>query len=322
MRLIILSLVALSALSSCAEPSVKVLSQRESDLKTRGGYESYLALEYLEFARKLSAAKDEKTAEYFSKKGLAITVGGEAIPENPITWKADLAQMEEMVLMQKRLEKILNDNQLKFQLPIQTAHLTYLYDCWISRESKEIFRSDELAQCRVRFSKLLDEIEQFSDSRTKDKQAKVEIIEPKFERFDIFFDFNNSKFNDKANKDLLALLKHISGLFGNYRILLVGNADRVGNELYNQQLAYKRSEVVKDYLIKNGVGFDMVEIRVVGEDFPDIVTKDGSQKQNNRTVAIYVLQGAKSFEKFPLPLIENFVYRESVLEDRKQRGLK
>ncbi|MBU6140124.1 MAG: OmpA family protein [Proteobacteria bacterium] len=317
MRLLILLLIF-----SCAEPTVNVLSQRESDLKTRGGYESYLALEYLEFARKLSAAKDEKTAEYFSRKGLAITKGEEIIPENPIKWKADLAQMEEMILMQKRLEKILSDHQLKFHLPIQTAHLTYLYDCWISRESKEIFRSDELAQCRVRFSKLLDEIEQFSDSRTKDKQAKVEITEPKFEHFDIFFDFNNSKFSDKANKDLLALLSHLSKLYGDYRILLVGNADRVGNELYNQQLAYKRSEVVKNYLIKNGVTSDMIETRVMGEDFPDILTKDGSQKQNNRTVGIYVLQGAKSFDKFPLPLIENFVYRESLLEERKKRGLK
>lgn len=317
----VLSLLTLFLLFSCAVSSVEELSKQEPILRSRGKYESYLALEYLEFSRKLVAVNDKKTAEYFSKKALGINSGDEVIPENPITWKADEAQMEEMVMMQKRLEQILIDQQLKFQLPIQLAHLTYLYDCWISRESKMIFRSDELAQCRVRFSKLLDEIEQYSDERGKDKQAKVEIIEPKFERYEILFDFNNEKLNNKANKDLLVVLKRLAEFYGDYRILLVGNADRVGNELYNQQLAFKRAEVVKNYLIKNGVGADMIELRSVGEDFPDLLTSDGVQKQNNRTAVIYVLQGAKSFEKFPLPLLENFIYRESLLNAREERGL-
>jgi outer membrane protein OmpA-like peptidoglycan-associated protein len=308
-------------IASCAEPTIKVLSQRESELKTQGGYESYLALEYLEFARKLNLAKDEKNSEYFSKKGLEIIAGNEAIPENPIKWKADAAQMEEMVMMQKRMEKIITDKQLKFQLPIQLAHLTYLYDCWISRESSIAFRSDELAQCRVRFSKLLDELEQFNDARGKDKQVKVEIVEPQFERFDIMFDLNSDKFNNKANSDLMVVLKRISELSGDYRILLVGNADRLGNELYNQQLAFKRAQVVRNYLIKNGAGSDMIEMRSVGEDFPDILTKDGDQKQLNRTVSIYIMKGAKSFEKYPLPLIENFIYRQGLIEQKNKIGL-
>lgn len=314
-------LVLILLIVSCSPKSFEILSQRESELRTRGGYESFLALEYLDFARRLQSLKDEENAAYFSNKGLMIAAGEEMVPENPIKWKADLAQMEEMIMMQKRLEKILNDQQMKSQLPIQLAHLSYLYDCWISRESSQIFRSDELAQCRVRFSKLLDEVEQYFQDRSKDKQPKVEIIEPKFERFGIFFDFNSIVFSDKANKDLLALLKHLQDFGGNYRILLVGNADRAGNELYNQQLAFKRAEVVKNYLIKNGVSSDMVEMRAVGEDFPDILTEDGTQKQDNRAVTIYVMQGAKSFEKYPIPLIENKVYRDAILKERKQKGL-
>lgn len=314
-------LIILLFLFSCAPEPLEVLSQHEPELRSRGGYESYLALEYLDFARKLQISKDEKGAQYFSRKALAINKGAEAIPENPFEWKADKAQMEEMILMQKRLEKILSDQHLRSQLPIQLAHLTYLYDCWISRESSEIFRSDELAQCRVRFSKLLDELEQYGHERKKDTQPKVQIIETKFERFEIFFDLGSVQFNDKANKDLLAVLKKLSELYGNYRLLLVGNADRVGNELFNQQLAFKRAEVVQNYLIKNGVGGDMVEIRSVGEDFPDILTQDGNQKQSNRSVVIYLMQGAKSFEKYPIPLIENEIYRKSIDEARKDRGL-
>lgn len=309
-------------LTSCSQTSLQLLSARENNLKTRGGYDSYLALEYLQFSRNLAVVKDKKTSKFFAEKGLAVSEGQEVFPENPIKWDADPAQIEEMVMMQKRLEMVLMAPHMKFYLPIQLAHLTYLYDCWISRESKAVFRADELAQCRIRFTKLVDEIEHYIRDLRKDKQPDVTIKEPEFERFEILFDFNNSKFNDKANKDLVLVLKHLTTLRGDYRILLVGNADRVGQELYNQNLALNRAELVKNYLIKNGVVEDLIEIRSAGEDLPDIVTKDGAQQQLNRTVVIYVLKGFGSFSSIPLPLIENNVYREEVKKARKERGLK
>lgn len=319
LKFFIAVIVAVS-LSSCVTP-LQQLSQYEPTLRTKGGYDSYLALEYLEFSRRLLTVKDKRTSKYFAKKGLAIVGGQEVVPENPIKWRADPGQMEEMILVQKRLESALITPHLKFYLPIQLAHLTYLYDCWISRESKAIFRADELAQCRVRFVKLLDEIENYVEDLKKDKTPKVEIREPKFERFEIMFDFNNEKFNDKDDKDLVLVLKYLATLNGDYRILLVGNADRAGLALYNQNLALRRADIVKNYLIKNGVAEDLIELRSVGEDFPDIVTKNGMQQQSNRSVGIYVLRGYSSFSKFPLPLIENFVYREEIAKARAERGL-
>lgn len=304
------------------EPTdLEILLRSEGQFKTQGGYDSYLALEYLGFARNLFAIKDEKTAKHFAKKGRAVGRGEEVVPENPITWKADPVQIEEMVMMQKRLESVLITPHIKFYLPIQTAHLTYLYDCWISRESQAVFRAQELAQCRTRFVKLLDEIERYIDDSKKDKSPKVEIRQTEFERFEILFDFNIFKFNDKANKDLVSTLKYLKTLDGNYRILLVGNADRVGAELYNQNLALNRANTVKNYLVKNGVPEELVEMRSVGEDFPDIITQDGMQQQNNRTVGIYVLKGYGTFMTFPLPLIENYVYRKEIERARKERGL-
>ncbi len=297
------------------------LSFLESNLKAKGGYQSYLALEYLVFSRNLLAVKDQKSSEHFAKKGLSAANGQEVMPENPIIWKADPSQMEEMVLMQKRLESILLTPHIKFYLPIQTAHLTYLYDCWISRESKAIFRADELAQCRVRFHKLLDEIENYIDDINKDKQPKVVIKEPEFERFEILFDLSSFKFNDKANRDMLEILKYLKALNGDYRILVVGNADRMGNEIYNENLALNRAEVTKNYLIKNGVNQELVELRSVGEDFPDIITSKGSQQQSNRSVGIYILKGFSTFSQFPLPLIENIIYRQEIIKARQEQGL-
>lgn len=327
----LLTLIFLTA-TTCAAPTPKdkltpnstiarQLMALENSLKTRGGYNSYLALEYLTFARSLFSVGDEKNSDYFMKKGVAAANNDYLVPENPITWKADPAQIEEMVLMQKRLEGVLDQPHITFYLPIQTAHLTFLYDCWISRESKAVFRADELAGCRVRFSKLLDEIEHYIDASKKDTQLPTAITTPQFERFEVLFDLGLYKLNDQGNKDLIKIIKYLITLNGEYRILVVGNADRVGPELANQNLALNRAEVVKNYLIKNGVPEDAVEFRSIGEDFPDILTKDGTQQQSNRSVGIYVLKGARSFLSFPLPLIVNEIYRKEIGQARFERGL-
>jgi outer membrane protein OmpA-like peptidoglycan-associated protein len=317
-------LITAILLTSCAKKITHLerLSVQESSLKTAGGYNSYLGLEYLDFSRNLAAAKKTRESEYFARKGAAASRDQFIAPEDPRKWNADPQQMEEMILMQKRLEMVLDTAHITFYLPIQTAHLTYLYDCWISRESQPIFRVSDLSYCKTRFYKLLDEMEKYVDDLKKDKQPKVEIKEPEFTRFEILFDLDSYKFNDKANKDLIALLDRLSDLSGNYRILIVGNADRTGNKLHNQNLALRRAEVVKNYLTKNGVPSELVEFRSLGEDFPDIITAQGVQQQLNRSVGIYVLKGQGSFSDYPLPLIEHWIYQEEIKRARQKRGLK
>lgn len=318
---IFLPLVISSCLSACTT-NLELLSQKENILRANNDYNSYLALEYLQFSRNLDMAGSKLDANYFAKKGLAASIHQQTLPENPIRWGADKAQLEELVSTQKRLEMTSNP-EIQKQIPIQLAHLNYLYDCWAAKESKPIFRAAELSKCKDRFFKLLEEIEYYIDDIKKDRRPKTILIEPEFERFEILFDFNNDKLSDKSNKDLIAAIKYLTALrTGGYRILLVGNADRVGSELYNKDLSFKRVQVVQNYLVKNGVAPDLMEIRYFGEDFPDILTKEGTQHDLNRTVGIYVLKGARSFNSFPLPLVENYIYKQEVNKARQTRGLK
>jgi outer membrane protein OmpA-like peptidoglycan-associated protein len=120
---------------------------------------------------------------------------------------------------------------------------------------------------------------------------------------------------------MVAMLNYLGQLNGDYRILLIGKADRFGIGLYNQSLAFKRAEIVRNYLIKNGVAESLIEMRSAGETFPDILTKDGVQQQKNRVVEIYILKGIGSFSDFPLPLVQNKVYRQEIIKARKERGL-
>lgn len=315
------SLLILSfLLTSCAASNLEQLSEKENFLKSRYDYNAYLSLEYLQFSRNLFAEKSKSDAQYFAAKGLELSLNEEYIPENPIEWDADRFQMEELVAMQKRLELVL-EPRIKNNMPIQMAHLSYLYDCWAAKESQPIFRAAELATCREKFYKLLGEIEYYIDDLRKDKTPKTIIIEPKFQRFEILFDFNNANINDKASGMLITTLQYLASLQGNYRLLLVGNTDRSGSKLYNQNLAFKRTQIVKNYLTKNGVSAKSIEFRSFGEEFPDILTRDGMKQQRNRSVGIYVLTGADSFNPYPLPLIENFIYKKAVKERRVKRGL-
>lgn len=325
MRFLAIAIIPFFILASCASKTFfDQLSQKESDLKYKADFRSYLGLEYLDFARNLMSVGDEEVAEYFSNKGYNIINYGDIISENPIKWDADQAQIELMIMMQKRLEDLIVNSQLQRNIPIQLAHLTFLYDCWISRESKSIYIADELARCRVRFTKLLNEIEYYLTDLRRDKTQQVIIEKPDFELFRILFDFNSYKLNDMSNKKLFDSIEFIKKINNNYRILLVGNADRSGNVLYNKSLSIKRINTVKNYLIKNGIPNDFIETKALGEEFPDILTVDGKKKQANRSVEIYVLigKGQESFDKYPVPFIKNFVYQKEIKKVREDRGLK
>ena len=135
------------------------------------------------------------------------------------------------------------------------------------------------------------------------------------------FDYNSHQVNSSARKVLLEVLDYLKTLDGEYTILVVGNADRSGKEIYNDILAYKRAKIAKDYLIKNGVDESVVELRSFGEDFPDIVTRDTTKYQFNRTAVIYVIKKYFGKNPLPLPLIENEIYKKKIKEARLTRGI-
>ncbi len=306
---------------SCKNNSLTILSSKESILKSETAYESYLALEYLNFSRRLQLINDKKNSEYFAKKGLETYMHKDILPENPLKWQVDNKQIKGMIFMQKRMEEINAIASLRVRLPIQMAHLHYLYDCWISKESKAIFAGDEIANCRVTFSKLLEEIESFHIESKKDKLPKTKIIENKFDRFEIAFDAQNSNLNDQSDKQLLTVLDHLKKVKGEYNLLLVGNGDNNSNSLINQNIANDRINTVKNYLIANGVLDDLISINYEGEDLPDIVTNDSLYDKINRIVSIYVFYQGKNFSPYPLPLLQNLYLRDQISKARDQRGL-
>ena len=310
-------------LFSCAELNYQeILEAQESNLKTKGGYESYLALEYFSFSRRLKDVKDLETSQYFAKKGLDISSGKLFIPENPLKWKADPSRLQELILAQKKLELYLNNQSLIFQMPIQMAHLSYLYDCWSTKESKAIFEADELSHCRVSFTKLSDELDYYLEEMSKDKAPEVKITTPEFFRFEVLFDIDSYLLNDKATKSMTEIIDFILSLQGRMKIFITANIEKENQKTLNHSLIKNRISVIKNYLVKNGIDENIIQEKIENEDFPDIIASDDLSSQIDRTIGVYVIKGDLDFKPYPVPLLQNIFYKNQVESARQERGLK
>ncbi|MFT6220137.1 MAG: outer membrane protein OmpA-like peptidoglycan-associated protein [Myxococcota bacterium] len=298
------------------------LASREAELKNRNTLNGYLALEYLQYSRDLANKYNWKDSDYFAAKGIKAARNRDTFPEVPEEWDLDNTQIEQSTLARTKLIKLFYNQKARQTLVPQLAHLQLLYDCWISRE-KEPWQLADMAKCKILFFRLENEINEFLNKKAiiKKEVKIIKIKEPELSKFEIYFDFNSTKFNHDANRNLIKMTKHLGSLNGDYQILVVGFADRSGKKLYNDVLARKRSLAVQTRLIINGVPKKLIELHSLSENSPRIITSDGIKNKNNRLVAVYVLKGKDSLSEIPLPLIDNFIYKKEILKTKKQRGI-
>ncbi len=306
--------------TSC-QNNLQDLVSREQELKNRRSLNGYLALEYLQYSRDLANKYNWKDSDYFSKKGIRAARNETIYPEVPEEWDLDNTQIEQATLARAKLIKLFVNNQARQILPVQLAHLHLLYDCWITRE-KEPWQLSDMARCKILFFRLEGEINEYLDNLRPAKEVKIiEIKEPEFTRYDVYFDLDLTKFNTKADKTFNELLKYLESLNGDYRLMVVGGADRMGSKLYNDVLARDRALAVRDRLIKNGVPENVITMKSLSFDNPHIITKEYDQNKSNRVVGVYILKGRDNLSEIPLPLIDNHLYRKEIIKVKKQRGL-
>lgn len=89
---------------------------------------------------------------------------------------------------------------------------------------------------------------------------------------DTLFKFNGSSIGDllpKGRQEVLDVASKISNQFVSVSsIKLTGHTDRLGSELYNQQLGQKRADTVRDLLTQNSVNPGMITTSSAGESQP------------------------------------------------------
>ena len=110
----------------------------------------------------------------------------------------------------------------------------------------------------------------------------------------VYFVFNRSTLTSQGKERLNALASMLKADQSVKESKVVGFADRIGSNDYNQQLSQKRAESVRDYLIENGyTNARVTETRWVGEEEPstNCGASEGRSKlieclQNDRRVEI------------------------------------
>lgn len=317
-------IIAISfTLLSCAS-NLDNLTKKEGQLKSIHNFNGYLALEYMQYSRNLANQHLQHDSRYFAKKGLLASQNKPPLPETTDQWHLDVSQIDEATVARQKLLNLLYNPEATKELPIQLAHLQLLYDCWIST-AQEPTQIASTGKCKVLFYRLNKEMDDYLENLHKPKKdVKVFAIKaPEFTRFDVYFDLNSYKFNSAADKTFSELFQYLGSLNGDYKIMLVGGADRLGKKLYNDIIAKRRVQNSLDRLVKNGIAQNLIIVKSFGPDNPEIITVDNQQNKNNRRVSIYVLKGQKEdLDKMPLPLIDNYVYTKEVNQAKQQRGVK
>lgn len=89
---------------------------------------------------------------------------------------------------------------------------------------------------------------------------------------DTLFKFDRSSLNDLLPKGKLEVIDVANKIKNNYvkvsQINLTGHTDRLGNDIYNQNLGEKRAQTVRQLLIANGVPATIIYAKSAGELMP------------------------------------------------------
>ena len=271
-----LAVVALSgALAACASDIQRVRTAEG----TGSPFTRALTSEY----RDLSAFEademyDWPDAQHFARKGLLAAEGEVVQPEDLGNWDLPEDRVEEMTAARAKLVGLL-DAGARDRVAEAAARAQARYDCWVEQQ-EENHQPDHISACRDQFFAALAELETAAPA-----PAQPAAVQP--ETYVVYFDFDKSNVKPEAAQILdRALADAKQG--GTPSISVTGHADRAGSEDYNLGLSLRRSDAVREYLIKGGVTADQITVSGRGEAEPAVPTADGVKEPRNRRVEIIV----------------------------------
>ncbi len=83
-----------------------------------------------------------------------------------------------------------------------------------------------------------------------------------------FFDFDRSQLKPEAREKLDALTAELGGTERIGKVHIVGHADRIGSDAYNDTLSMRRAIAARDYLLQSGLPSEAVTLEARGKREP------------------------------------------------------
>lgn len=100
----------------------------------------------------------------------------------------------------------------------------------------------------------------------------------------IYFKTASSSLSSDAKKSLNRFIQSFDPASTSY-VEVVGHTDNIGTESYNEALALRRAESVRDYFIGKGLDAEKILIKTFGENQPLTSNREESGRKQNRRVS-------------------------------------
>lgn len=108
-------------------------------------------------------------------------------------------------------------------------------------------------------------------------------------QYKVYFDKGRDTITPAAAKVLDSFIKQESNRATG--ISIFGTTDRVGSSAFNQQLALRRANSVRSYIIQRGFEFNKIQVvDGIGEDLAAAELADGKEDPNQRSVILFAFQ--------------------------------
>lgn len=256
-----------------------------------------LAGEYRTYANtELKDMFDYPDALHFARKGLAAASGDVVLPEPVSDWNLSEAHIQELAAARGRLI-VAYDFGAREIAPDLSARAQAKFDCWI--EQQEENWKDGNAGCKEDFINAMTQLEgslQPAPAAPPPPEPMVVEASP----FDVdanepmavenamylvFFNWDSSKLGSGGLNVLDAVAEEVAKNPPS-SINVVGHTDTSGSTVYNERLAVKRANKVKDALVERGVPAEIINANAMGESDLLVATPDNVREPANRRVNI------------------------------------
>jgi len=253
-----------------------------------------LTIEYRNFSNsELNDVLDYPDALHFARKGLAAASGETVLPEPLADWNLSDGALEELNAARERLI-IAFDMGAREAMPEVAAIAQTRFDCWV--EGQEEDWNEGQLECRTEFFQALETLEANLQPVIAPPVPIVEEVNPfavdasepmeaANAMYIVFFDWDSSKLTAGALNVLDAVAQEVLANTPN-ALNLTGHTDTSGSKAYNERLALRRVNRVKDALVERGVPADLITTAARGESELLVATPDNVREPANRRVNI------------------------------------
>ena len=255
-----------------------------------------LAAEYRDYSnRENTEMFDYPDAIHFARKGLAAAAGDVVMPEPISDWNLLPAHIEELGTARGRLVNAF-DLGARDIAPQLSAVAQARFDCWIEQQ-EENWQEQDIIACKNQFAEAMNQLEGMlqkpAPMPATDDLSPVSALDgsnagpmsAEDALYLVFFDFNKSSITSGAESVLDAVAAEVKKRNAS-SIEVVGHTDSSGSNNYNEKLAIRRANAVRDALAARGLSVAVMHVDGRGERELLVKTADNVREPANRRAQI------------------------------------